>query len=167
MIEETGGFDESFFLYCEDADLGLRAQWAGWTCRYVPGAVVFHRYSHSAGRASKLKAFYVERNRLLLILKNFPLAPLALSPFAAAARYWFHLSAMREGKGAAAQFRRDGNSGWWLVTCALRAHGSALLRLADAWRKRRAVRKTAKIKTSDFNRLLTRYRISLRKVASL
>ena len=29
-------FDESFFLYCEDTDLGLRARWAGWESRYVP-----------------------------------------------------------------------------------------------------------------------------------
>jgi len=52
MLDEIGLFDESFFLYCEDTDLGLRARWAGWDCRYVPGAVVEHRYSHSAGRAS-------------------------------------------------------------------------------------------------------------------
>ena len=31
MLEELGGFDESFFLYCEDTDLGLRARWAGWS----------------------------------------------------------------------------------------------------------------------------------------
>ena len=38
-----------------------------------PGAVVDHRYSHSAGRASPLKAYYVERNRLYTVIKNFPL----------------------------------------------------------------------------------------------
>jgi len=54
MLDEIGGFDESFFLYCEDTDLGLRARWAGWGCRYVPGAMVHHRYSHSAGRATPL-----------------------------------------------------------------------------------------------------------------
>ena len=40
MLLEIGGFDESFFLYCEDTDLGLRARWAGWKCLYVPEAVV-------------------------------------------------------------------------------------------------------------------------------
>ena len=29
MLQEIGGFDDSFFLYCEDTDLGLRARWAG------------------------------------------------------------------------------------------------------------------------------------------
>ena len=49
MLEEIGGFDAAFFLYCEDTDLGLRARWAGWKCLYVPEAVVEHHYSHSAG----------------------------------------------------------------------------------------------------------------------
>ena len=72
MLDEIGLFDETFFLYCEDTDLGLRARWAGWECVYVPGAVVEHRYSHSAGRASPLKAYYVERNRLYTAIKNLP-----------------------------------------------------------------------------------------------
>src|SRR5580704_12219013 len=63
MLEEIGLFDERFFLYCEDTDLGLRARWAGWKGAYVAGAVVDHAYSKSAGRASALKAYYVERNR--------------------------------------------------------------------------------------------------------
>ena len=72
MLEEIGGFDDDFFLYCEDTDLGLRARWAGWKCLYVPQAVVEHHYSHSAGRASPVKAYYVERNRLFVLVKNFP-----------------------------------------------------------------------------------------------
>jgi GT2 family glycosyltransferase len=88
MLEEIGLFDESFFLYCEDTDLGLRARWAGWECLYVPDAVIEHRYSHSSGKASALKAFYVERNRLFVIFKNFPLLDLLLVPFYAMSRYW-------------------------------------------------------------------------------
>ena len=49
MLDQIGGFDDDFFLYCEDTDLGLRARWAGWKCLYVPDAVVEHHYSHSAG----------------------------------------------------------------------------------------------------------------------
>ena len=36
MLDEIGLFDESFFLYCEDTDLGLRARWKLWECVYVP-----------------------------------------------------------------------------------------------------------------------------------
>ena len=71
MLDDIGGFDPRFFLYCEDTDLGLRARWAGWKCLYVPDAVVEHHYSHSAGRASPLKAYYVERNRLFVAGQEF------------------------------------------------------------------------------------------------
>ncbi|HYZ84419.1 MAG TPA: glycosyltransferase family 2 protein, partial [Bryobacteraceae bacterium] len=43
MLEQLGGFDDRFFLYCEDTDLGLRARRLGWTAKYLPGAVVHHR----------------------------------------------------------------------------------------------------------------------------
>jgi GT2 family glycosyltransferase len=167
MLDETGGFDDSFFLYCEDTDLGLRARWAGWTCRYVPSAVVHHRYSHSAGRASRLKAYFVERNRLLLVFKSFPLLRILRAIFATPVRYFHHLSAMRQGRGAAAQFRRDGESAWMLVGCVLRAHLAALTRLPGVWRQRRAIRGSAKISAAEFEASLNQYSISLRQVAQL
>ena len=97
MLERIGLFDEMYFLYCEDTDLGLRARWAGWECLYVPQAAVEHRYSHTAGGASPMKAYYVERNRLYTALKNFPPRMLLRVPFAAAARYFWHLSLFARG----------------------------------------------------------------------
>jgi N-acetylglucosaminyl-diphospho-decaprenol L-rhamnosyltransferase len=44
MLEELGGFDEGFFLYGEDIDLCYRAWQAGWSCWYVPSAVVVHEH---------------------------------------------------------------------------------------------------------------------------
>jgi N-acetylglucosaminyl-diphospho-decaprenol L-rhamnosyltransferase len=44
MLEEVGGFDEGFFLYGEDIDLCYRAWQAGWSCWYVPSAVVVHEH---------------------------------------------------------------------------------------------------------------------------
>ncbi|MGH9614335.1 MAG: glycosyltransferase family 2 protein, partial [Bryobacteraceae bacterium] len=40
MLDQIGGFDEDFFAYADDAELGLRARIAGWKCLYMPGAVV-------------------------------------------------------------------------------------------------------------------------------
>ena len=167
MLAETGGFDDDFFLYCEDTDLGLRARWAGWTCRYVPTAVVYHRYSHSAGRASKLKAYFVERNRLLLILKTFPGLRLLKALCATPLRYLHHFLAMRRGQGAAAQFQKDGQSAWTLVACVLHAHCSALAMFPQAWRQRRHIRRTAKLSPAEFESALDRFAISLRQVAEL
>jgi GT2 family glycosyltransferase len=167
MLEQIGVFDESYFLYCEDTDLGLRARWAGWECRYVPDAVVEHRYSHSAGAASPLKAYYVERNRLYTILKNFPLRLLLRAPFAALLRYFWHLFLLIEGRGKASEFRRGGRSAAWLPLLAIRAHGAALLHLPGLLRQRHRIMRSRRIGTSEFETLLSRHTISLRQVAAL
>mgnify|MGYP000061881045 CR=1 FL=1 len=167
MLEEVGLFDEDFFLYCEDTDLGLRARWAGWTCLYVPEAVVEHRYSHSAGRASRLKAYYVERNRLFVVVKNFPARALWKVPFFAAARYFWHVVLLARGEGRAAEFRREGHSAWELVRIVLAAHASlwgARRRLAIA---RRVIRRKRRISAREFCRLMRAHAIGLREVAAL
>jgi GT2 family glycosyltransferase len=167
MLEQIGGFDEDFFLYSEDTDIGLRARWAGWTCWYAPDAVVDHRYSHSAGRASPLKAYYVERNRLFVILKNFPAGLLWKAPLAALVRYAWHAVSIRKGRGAAAQFRAEGNSAWKLILFVLRAHFAALLACRTLWRKRCQIRGNAKTGVAEFRRLLEAHSISPREVAAL
>lgn len=167
MLEQTGLFDETYFLYCEDVDLGLRARWAGWQCRYVPGAVVEHKYSHSAGRASPLKAYYVERNRLCTILKNFPLKMLLRAPLAAAGRYFWHALLLLKGEGKAAEF---GQQGHWLALLpflVLRAHVSALFRLPRLLAERRRIQATRRIPQAEFESLLARHSISIRQVAAL
>ena len=45
MLDQLGGFDERYRLYCEDIDLGYAARQAGWERWYVPAAVVTHRYA--------------------------------------------------------------------------------------------------------------------------
>ena len=52
VFEAVGGFDDGFFLYCEDQDLCRRVRAAGGRIRYEPSAVVSHRGGHSAPRTS-------------------------------------------------------------------------------------------------------------------
>jgi GT2 family glycosyltransferase len=165
MLDEIGLFDESFFLYCEDTDLGLRARWAAWECLYVPDAVVEHRYSHSAGKASGLKAYYVERNRLFLAVKNFPISDLLLSPFYSAIRYFWHFVFAMQGRGKAADFQRAGNSSAKLPLFVLRAHLALFGHLPALWKQRRAMKR--RFTTRQFQRLIRRYSISPRQVAAL
>jgi GT2 family glycosyltransferase len=167
MLEQTGGFDGDFFLYCEDTDLGLRAARAGWRCLYVPEAIVDHRYSHSAGRVSPLKAYYVERNRLAVAIKNFPVPMLLAAPFVTVARYWWHLIAMFRGQGSAGEFQSEGNSGWSLIWFVVKAHFAAAARLGRLWKQRRQIAANARISSAAFSALLRRHSISARKVASL
>ncbi len=168
MLERTGAFDADFFLYCEDTDLGLRALRAGWTCVYAPDAQVDHRYSHSAGRVSPLKAWYVERNRLFVAIKNFPPAMLAAVPFVTLVRYGWHVWYLLRGVGTAARFRHsDENSGWTLAWYVVKAHASAIGNLPALLRKRRAIQRDAKMPSADFTRLLRRFRITPRTIAGL
>jgi len=167
MLQEIGGFDDSFFLYCEDTDLGLRARWAGWKCLYEPGAVVEHHYSHSAGRASAVKAYYVERNRLFVLAKNFPGRMLAAAPLVSLARYFWHVRFLLQGKGSAARFRAEGNAGPKMLWYIARAHAALLGNLARLWRQRREIRARARITPAVFRRLMRSHAISARKVAEL
>ena len=167
MIEEIGSFDETFFLYCEDTDLGLRAHWAGWKCIYAAGAIADHMYSHSAGRASPMKAYLVERNRLFTIVKNFPLRILWKAPLLTAIRYGWHLAAMISGEGAAGKFRAEGNPPAQLAWFVCRAHISLLAALPGLIRERWAIRARAKISAREFCAFLEKHAISLRQVASL
>lgn len=67
LLAELGGFDEDFFLYVEDTDLSIRYRLAGYDIRYVPGAVVYHRYSLAMTPA---KLYQIEKNRRLMLVKN-------------------------------------------------------------------------------------------------
>ena len=167
MLEEVGGFDDTFFLYCEDTDLGLRARWAGWKCLYAPQAVVEHHYSHSAGRASPIKAYYVERNRLFVLVKNFPFRMLIASPFAALARYSWHLWYGLQGRGSAARFRAEGHAGLRMLWYVIRAHAAVLRHGPRLWRQRLEIRARARITPAVFRRLIRSHSISLRRMASL
>jgi GT2 family glycosyltransferase len=71
-ILAAGGFDERYFAYLEDVDLGLRLRLAGWTCRYEP-AVARHAGGGSSGQLSRPLLAWVERNTLLLVARWFPL----------------------------------------------------------------------------------------------
>jgi len=73
------GFDERFFCYCEDVDLGYRMQLAGERCVLVPSAVIRHAGSAISGRHSEFSIYYGTRNRLWTYAKNTPLPLLVLT----------------------------------------------------------------------------------------
>jgi GT2 family glycosyltransferase len=65
-LDEVGDFEESFYLYFEDADWGLRAAAQGWRSIYVPGARVVHVGSAGTASDPARRRYYNVRNRLLL-----------------------------------------------------------------------------------------------------
>lgn len=70
MLDQLGGFDETFFMFLEDGDLAWRARMAGWRSLYVPSAVAYHDHSATSVHGSRLKHFLVGRNRVRLLAKN-------------------------------------------------------------------------------------------------
>jgi GT2 family glycosyltransferase len=164
MLAQIGLFDEDLFAYCEDTDLGLRAQLAGWHCRYVPAAVVYHKYSASTAHYSPLKAFLVERNRVWVAIKCLPAPLLVLSPV---------FTLLRLGTQAWGALRRRGAAGrlaamhspFELLSIFARAMTAAAAGLPRAWRKRRAVQRCRRVSMLDAVHWITRYGMGLREIA--
>jgi hypothetical protein len=73
MFDQIGDFDPDFFMYFEDVDLAWRARLAGWRCLYVPAARVYHHHSASGVEGSPFKDFHSGRNKVWLLIKNYPL----------------------------------------------------------------------------------------------
>jgi len=73
VLDSIDGFDERFFAYLEDVDLGLRLQAKGCRGYYVPAAMVYHHGAGtSGGEFSPLAVRLRTRNSLLLLLKSLP-----------------------------------------------------------------------------------------------
>jgi GT2 family glycosyltransferase len=159
MLDEIGLFDEEFFMYCEDVDLGLRGRVAGWRCRYAPDAVVRHHYSKSAGGYSARKIFLVERNRVWVMLKSFPWTLVALSLPWTAVRLWWHAYAAWHGRGGAGR-AVEGVHAPALVATVLRAYLGAVAGAIPVLRRRRV-----RTPVVEFSRWLRYDGVSAREVA--
>jgi GT2 family glycosyltransferase/glycosyltransferase involved in cell wall biosynthesis len=71
-FREVGGFDERYFLFFEDVDLGWRLWLLGYRVRYVPASLTYHRHHRSVGALGPAQEeFLLERNALFTIFKNY------------------------------------------------------------------------------------------------
>lgn len=158
-LDECGLFDEEFFAYCEDADLGLRLLRAGWFTVPAPRAIVYHKYSASAGAYSPLKLRLVERNHYGVALKNFPLRLLAPLPLWTLYRWLVMGCALICGRGRGQAGARTPRGA--LLKAFLLAQVEALCRV-PAWLRRRP--RLRKLPARQFAQLLAAQRVSIREV---
>jgi GT2 family glycosyltransferase len=127
-LHELGGFDEDYFCYVEDVDLGFRLRLAGHRCLYVPQSVVYHIGSGTTGgQHSDFSIYHGHRNLVWTFVKNMPgilfwlMLPLHLS-LNLVSVIWFLL--LGRGK-VILQAKRD-----------------AVFGLPKMWRKRQLIQKT-------------------------
>jgi GT2 family glycosyltransferase len=71
-LKSVGLFDEDFFLYVEDVDLGFRLRLAGFRALYVPSACVRHIGSAFVGKHSEFQIYHGHRNLVWVYVKNMP-----------------------------------------------------------------------------------------------
>jgi GT2 family glycosyltransferase len=72
LFEKIGLFDEGFFAYHEDVDLGFRAQLAGYRCLFVPTAIAHHKHRATSSRVPSRWFYLRERNKYFVLIKNLP-----------------------------------------------------------------------------------------------
>lgn len=145
---EAGGFDEDFFCYIEDVDLGFRMRLLGHRCLYVPNSVALHVGSALTGRRSDFSIYHGHRNLVWAYIKNMPSIlcwlclplHLALNLFSI-----FYFS-----------FRGQ-------ARVILRAKWDALKGLPKMWRKRREIQSRRIVSAYDIWRLLDKRLIPLRR----
>jgi GT2 family glycosyltransferase len=71
FFDRAGLFDEAFFAYLEDVDLGMRAAALGLGGVYLPQAVAWHLGSETGGRWSERSVAWITRHQLLLLSKHY------------------------------------------------------------------------------------------------
>lgn len=124
-LMEAGGFDEDFFCYLEDVDLGFRLRLAGHKAMYVPYAVVHHVGSASTGGEwSDFAVYHGFRNPVWVFIKNMPgILFWLLLPLHVAYNLVSILSFSIRGQGGVI----------------LKAKKDAFLGISRMWRKRRDI----------------------------
>jgi GT2 family glycosyltransferase len=143
-LAQVGLLEERFFMYYEDTDLSWRGRAAGWRYRYVPSAVMRHVHAASSVEGSPLFAHNVERNRLLMLVRNAPAgmaARQALLHLRATASY-----ARRDMVGPLLRRRRPSGV---TVRRRLRAELAFVASLGWALRSRRCIRRRQVVPDAD------------------
>ena len=131
VLRDVGDFDADFFAFYEDVDWNLRAQLAGYSCRYVPTAVVYHMGSATIGRGlTDFTRYHLWRNTLWVLAKDLPAGALIRHGHRLAlGQLWAAYEAVKDHKLAI-----------WL-----RAWRDALLGMPRILRKRRAVQRKRRV----------------------
>jgi GT2 family glycosyltransferase len=146
---QAGGFDEDFFCYIEDVDLGFRLRLLGHRCLYVPASVAYHVGSAVSGVRSDFSVYHGHRNLVWTFVKNVPGALFwALLPFHLSLNVVTVLYFALRGQGK-------------IILCAKR---DAMRKIPSMWRKRRMIQSSRVVTAGAIWRLMDKRLLPLRRV---
>jgi len=165
-LKEVGLFDEDFFAYCEDTDLGLRMRRAGWNIVVAPGAYVKHFYSMTGGKFSLQKVYWVERNHFWSAAKNFPWLLLAVVPVITLMRYFVQGYSVLKGVGELNEFTKQTGLPAVISTVA-KAYMDMFVKLPVMISKRYRFRKVHHIGNMEMFRLIWKYHLPVREIIGM
>lgn len=137
---EANGFDEDFFCYVEDVDLGFRLRLFGYRCLYVPDAVAYHVGSATTGgRHCDFVVYHGHRNLVWTYVKNMP-----------GALFWLLLPAhIIVNLVTIIRFSLQGQG-----AIILKAKWDAFCGVPNMWKKRRDIRKNRGASVGEIWRML-------------
>jgi GT2 family glycosyltransferase len=135
VVIDVGGFDEDFFCYFEDVDLGFRLRLSGHSCLLVPAAIVRHVGSATTGgRQSDFAVYHGHRNLVWAYIKNMP-----------GYLFWVHLfQHLLFDFAGLVYFGIRGQA-----ATIFKAKLHALLGVRAAWRKRSGIQRQRRVKPSQ------------------
>lgn len=141
FFKDVGLFDEDFFAYYEDVDLGIRGQLKGWKFQFVPEAKVLHATGSTSSRVKGFTTYQTFKNFPWIIWKNVPLRFL-LPVFGrfSFAYAGFFMSALQRGQ----------------LRFALKGMAVSLLLLPKKLFQRYAIQRSKRVDTKYVSRLLLR-----------
>lgn len=141
LLRQVGGFDEDFFCYLEDVDLGFRLRLQGRRALYVAEAVVLHAGSATTGKNSDFTIYHGHRNLVWTYVKNMP-----------GSLFWIYLPwHLIINVGTIILFAFRGKP-----RVILRAKYDALLGLRKMWKKRKVIQASRATSSWQMRRLMTR-----------
>jgi GT2 family glycosyltransferase len=164
LLADIGLYDEDFFAYAEETDMGWRSQLRGWRCLYNPRAVVYHEHSSSLGSYSPFKVFLVERNRIWVAFKNLPFKFLVKGLAYTFQRYFYQATGAFTGKGAAGEFAKS-LSKWQLAWILIKAYTAGIAGLPKMVKKRKEILENRRISDHEIEELFRRYGMKPRAIA--
>jgi cellulose synthase/poly-beta-1,6-N-acetylglucosamine synthase-like glycosyltransferase len=144
VLDEVGAFDPEFFYANEDVDLGWRIRLAGYRIAYVPAARIWHRSAIIATSLPLSFTYYMSRNVLVTLFKNYGLFNLL--------RFFTVTCALSAARGLGEMVLVNPRHGWTV----LKSVGWLPLHVGYLMRERRRTQQLRRVSDSELMRLMQR-----------